>query len=43
MAQEVRVVVWQSEGSHWISPWLCQSVPEQDTQPPDELVGALHV
>ena len=28
-----------------ISPWACQSVHEQDTQPvidPDKLVGALH-
>ena len=33
MAQEVRAVVWQSEGCRFgsIPPWACRSLPEQDT------------
>ena len=43
MAQEVRAVVWQSEGCRSILPWVCQSVPEQEPSiAPDELVGTLH-
>ena len=33
MAQEVRAVVWQSEGSRWISPWLCNQLHLQSNLP----------